>query len=159
MTINPNGKIPALVDGDVTIFESLAINLYLAKNYTSALYPDALSLEAQVFQWSIWGISEIEPLQMPIVIQKFFVAEEKRNDKLIAASQKQLLRPLKTLDDHLNGREWLIGDAFSIADLNLSAVMLLLQMIDYDYSAFTEVTRWANTCYARPALARARDLP
>ena len=96
---------------------------------------------------------------MPIVVQKFFVPEEKRNDKLIASSQKQLLRPLKTLDDHLNGRDWLISDGFSIADLNLSAVMLLLQMIDYDYSSFSEVTRWAGACYARPALARARKLP
>ena len=159
LAINPNGKIPALVDGDVTIFESMAINLYLAKNYAEGLYPRDAAMEALTFQWTVWGISEIEPLQMPVVVQKFFVPEEKRNDKLIASSQKQLLRPLKTLDDHLNGRDWLISDAFSIADLNLSAVMLLLQMIDYDYSSFSEVTRWASACYARPALARARKLP
>ena len=159
LAINPNGKIPSLVDGEVTLFESMAINLYLAKNYAQALYPQDPATEALTFQWSVWGISEIEPLQMPIVVQKFFMPEEKRNEKIISSSQKQLLRPLKTLDDHLNGRDWLIGDAFSIADLNLSAVMLLLQMIEYDYSSFSEVSRWASACYERPALARARELP
>ena len=158
LAINPNGKVPALVDGDVTIFESMAINLYLAKNYATELYPQAPGSEAQTFQWTVWGISEIEPLQMASLVQKIFVPEEKRNEKLIASSEKQLLRPLKTLDEHLKGRDWLVSDTFSIADLNLSAVMLLLQMIKFDYSSFSEVSRWATACYGRPALARAREL-
>ena len=159
LAVNPNGKVPSLTDGDVTLFESMAINLYLAKNYARDLYPDEPATEAQILQWTVWGISEIEPLQMPIVVQKFFVPDEKRNEKLIASSQKQLLRPLKTLDDHLKGRDWLVGEAFTIADLNLSAVMMLLQMVEYDYSSFAEVSRWASACYERPALARARQLP
>ena len=63
LAINPNGRIPALIDGDLVLFESMAINLYLAKTYGGALYPDNAADEARANQWSVWGISEIEPLQ------------------------------------------------------------------------------------------------
>ena len=159
LAVNPNGKVPALVDGDVVIFESMAINLYLAKHYAKSLYSEDAGLEAMIFQWSVWGISEIEPLQMPIVLHKFLLPEEKRNDKVIASSSKQLHKPLGILDEHLSGRQWLVGESFSIADLNLAAVMLLLGMVEFDYSNYSNVTRWATNCYARPALARAKDLP
>src|SRR5262245_39410304 len=60
--INPNGKVPALVDGDVTLFESMAINLYLVKKYDKAgLQPKSLEDEARAIQWSFWGMTEIEP--------------------------------------------------------------------------------------------------
>jgi len=156
LAVNPNGRVPALVDGDLTLFESLAINLYLAKKYGADLYPDTAESEALTWQWSVWALTEIEPLQMQIVVQKMFTPEEKRNDRLIASAEKQLARPLGVLDASLEGRSWLVGDAFSIADLNVSAVMLLLGMIKFDYSAHTNVTRWAEACYARPALARAQ---
>lgn len=158
LAVNPNGKVPTLIDGDVTIFESMAINLYLAKHYASELYPQDPALEAMVMQWSVWGISEIEPLQMPIVLHKFLLPEDRRNEKIIASSEKQLLRPLETLDNHLANRQWLVGDTFSIADLNLAAVMLLLSMVQYDYSRFSHASRWAAACYDRPALARAKAL-
>ena len=66
-----------------------------------------------------------------------------------------LQRPLKVLDAALAGRDWLLGDAFSVADLNLASVMHLMKNIRFDYSAHTNVQRWADACYARPALARA----
>ena len=81
LAINPNGKIPALVDGDLILFESMAINLYLAKQYAPSLYLERPDLEAQLFQWSVWGISEIEPLQMQIVLHTFLLPEEKRTRK------------------------------------------------------------------------------
>ena len=156
LATNPNGKIPALVDGDVTLFESMAINLYLAKNYGGDLYPADAATEGLTWQWSVWGISEIEPLQMAILVQKLFVAEEKRNEKLITSSAKQLARPLAVLDQTLSDRDWLATDQFSIADLNLAGVMLLLSVIEFEYSQYTHVKRWADACYARPALQRAQ---
>jgi glutathione S-transferase len=77
LTINPNGRIPALIDGDLVLFEPMAIKLYLAKTYGGALYPDNAADEVRVNQWSVWGISEIEPLQMQIVVQKLFIPEDK----------------------------------------------------------------------------------
>jgi len=156
LAVNPNGRIPALIDGDLTLFESMAINMYLAKTYGGDLYPTNAADEASTWQWSVWGISEIEPLQMQIVVQKLFTPEEKRKQKLIESAEKQLARPLSVLDDALKDRDYLVGDQFSIADLNVSAVMLLLPMVEFDYSAHTNVKRWADACYARPSLARAK---
>jgi glutathione S-transferase len=155
LAINPNGRIPALVDGDLTLFESMAINLYLAKRYGGALYPATAAAEARAWQWSVWAISEIEPLQMQIVIQTLFTPEEKRNPKVIPGAIKALQRPLKVLDAALAGREWLMGDSFSVADLNVSSVMLLLRDMHFDTRMHANVQRWTEACYARPALARA----
>ena len=153
LAVNPNGKIPALVDGELTIFESMAINLYLAKHYGGDLYPADAAAEALTWQWSFWGISEIEPLQMQMMLHTFLLPEEKRNERLVASSAKQLARPLAVLDKALDGRDWLIGDAFSIADLNVSAVMLLLvSMLKFDCSDYPNVSRWVSACHSREAL-------
>ena len=159
LAVNPNGRIPALIDGDLTLHESMAINLYLTKRYGGALYPANALDEARTWQWSVWAISEIEPLQMQIVIQMLFTPEEKKNPKVIPGATKALQRPLKVLDAALAGRDWLIGHAFSVADLNVASVMHLMKDIQFDYRAHANVQRWADACYARPALARALARP
>jgi len=155
LAVNPNGRIPALIDGDLQLFESMAINLYLTKRYGGALYPTNAQDEAKALQWSVWAISEIEPLQMQIVVQKLFTPEDKRNPKVIEFATKSLQRPLKVLDAALEGRDWLVGNAFSVADLNVASVMYLMKNIRFDYSEHANVQRWATACFARPALARA----
>lgn len=159
LAVNPNGRIPALIDGDLQLFESMAINLYLAKRYGGSLYPGNAQDEARAWQWSVWAISEIEPLQMQIVVQKLFTPEEKRNPKVVEGAGKGLQRPLKVLDAALAGRDWLIGDQFGVADLNVAAVMMLLKRINFGYAEHANVQRWAEACYARPALARAMARP
>ena len=156
LAVNPNGRIPALVDGDLTLFESVAINLYLAKRYGGSLYPSNAADEARAWQWSVWVMSEIEPLQMQIAIQKLFVAKDKRDAGVIEAATQGLQRPLKVLDAALEGRDWLVGGTFCVADLNVAAVMQVMKMINFDLSAHANVQRWAEACYARPALARAQ---
>jgi glutathione S-transferase len=159
LKINPNGRIPALIDGDLQLFESMAINLYLAKRYGGSLYPSNPQDEALAMQWSVWAISEIEPLQMQIVVQMLFTPEDRRNPRLVESAKKGLHRPLKVLDAALSENEWLVGDRFSVADLNVSAVMLLITRIDFSYSEYANVQRWATACYARPSLARAQARP
>ena len=156
LAVNPNGRIPALEDGDVRLFESMAINMYLAEKYSDGLLPQDAVARAQTWQWSIWGISEIEPLQMQIVVQKFFTPDEKKNEKVVAGAQKGLQRPLKVLDDALANHRYLLGDDFSLADLNLSSVMDLMNMIQLDVSEWSNVRRWLDDCYGRPSYASAK---
>lgn len=154
--VNPNGRIPALVDGDLQLFESMAINMYLAKKYAPSLLPADAQGEAQVWQWSVWGISEIEPLQMAMVVQQFFTPEEKRDQRTFDRAVRGLLRPLQVLDTHLQTHTWLLGEDFTLADLNLAGVMELLNMLQHDVSEFSEVRRWLDACYARPSYAAAK---
>ncbi len=155
LEVNPNGRIPALVDGDLTLVESMAINLYLTKRYGSILYPSNPQDEAHAWQWSVWAISEIEPLQMQMVIQLLFMPQEKRDAKVIERARKGLQRPLKVLNAALANRAFLLGDVFTVADLNVASVMYLFKSIEVDCSDYLHVTRWLAACYERPALARA----
>ena len=158
LDINPNGRIPALVDGDLKLFESMAINLYLTKHYAEDLYPANPEDEAKANQWSVWAISEIEPLQMQIVIQKFFVPKDKQDQAEIDQASKGLVRPLKVLDHALRDSDYLLGEKFSVADLNVAGVMLLLKAVNFDFDPFQNVSAWIDKCHARPALERARAL-
>ena len=158
LDINPNGRIPALVDGDLKLFESMAINLYLTKQYARDLYPTNPNDEAKANQWSVWAISEIEPLQMQIVIQKFFVPKDKQDQAEIDQASKGLVRPLKVLDHALRDSDYLLGEKFSVADLNVAGVMLLLKAVNFDFDPFQNVSAWIDKCHARPALERARAL-
>ena len=157
LAINPNGRIPALVDGDAMLFESMAINLYLTGRYAPQLHPGNDLDLAKTMQWSVWAISEIEPLQMQIVVQKFFSGGNP-DQSIIENAGKQLDRPLLVLDTHLATTNYLLGDEFSVADLNLAGVMLLLQMVDFDLSPYGKVSSWLNQCYNRDALKRAQAL-
>ena len=158
LEINPNGRIPALIDGDLKLFESMAINLYLTKHYAGDLYPPDPNDEAKANQWSVWAISEIEPLQMQIVIQKFFVPKDKQDQAEIDRASKGLVRPLKVLDHALRDSDYLLGEKFSVADLNVAGVMLLLKAVKFDFDPFQNVSAWIDKCHARPALERARAL-
>ena len=158
LEINPNGRIPALIDGDLKLFESMAINLYLTKHYAGDLYPTNLNDEAKANQWSVWAISEIEPLQMQIVIQKFFVPKDKQDQAVIDQASKGLVRPLKVLDHALRDSDYLFGEKFSVADLNVAGVMLLLKAVNFDFDPSQNVSAWIEKCHTRPALERVRAL-
>ena len=155
--VNPNGRIPALVDGETALFESMAINLYLTKHYAPALYPTEALNEAKAIQWSVWAISEIEPLQMQIVVQKFFTGGNP-DQVVIDAATESLGRPLAVLEQHLADSEYLVGSEFCVADLNLAGVMLLMKSIGFDFGQFSKVDDWLNRCWSREALARAQSL-
>jgi glutathione S-transferase len=156
LAVNPNGRIPALVDGDLTLFESMAINLHLARRYGGALYPAHAADEARAWQWSVWAISEIEPLQMQVVIQQLFTPEDRRDAQRIERATRALQRPLRVLDAALATQPMLLGDSFTVADLNVASVMLLMQRVGIGLADHPHVQRWTQACWSRPALARAQ---
>ncbi len=156
LAVNPNGRIPALVDGELQLFESMAINLYLTKNYGVRLLPEGAAGEAKVLQWSVWGISEIEPLQMQIVVQQFFTPEDKRDAEVVSRATQALARPLGVLNTALGEGHYLLGEEFTIADLNVAGVMDLLMMLQFDFSQWEHVARWLKACQERPSYSSAK---
>jgi glutathione S-transferase len=156
LAINPNGRIPALVDGDVTLFESMAINLYLAKKYDGGLRPKTLEDEARAVQWSFWGMTELEPHLMKVLLNRILLPESQRDAAEADAGARALQAPLRVLDDALAGSAFLLGDAFTIADLNVASVLSLANFAGFEFSNFERVKRWFDACIARPGAARAR---
>lgn len=156
LAINPNGRIPTLVDGDVTLFESMAINLYLAKKYDGGLQPKTLEDEARAVQWSFWGMTELEPPLMQLLLNRIMLPEEQRDADAVRAAEEAIAQPLRVLDDVLSERPHLLGDSFSIADLNVASVLSLALFVGFDLSSFSNAKRWFEGCVSRPAFARAR---
>jgi glutathione S-transferase len=149
LAINPCGKFPGFTDGDLKLFESLAINLYLAKKYgTGKLYPANSEDEARALQWTLWAATEIEPNAFPSLMVQLGYSK----DTAGAAAAAEKLKPaLKILDDCLKGRDYLLGNTFSIADLNAAAVMSMTRYGKIDISYAPNVLAWLDRCLSRPA--------
>ena len=147
LAINPNGKVPGFVDGNLKLFESLAIILYLCKRYgTGKLYPANIEDEGRTFQWTLWATNEVEPLLLPSLLVKFGMSTDTAGAK---ASAEKAKGPLKVLDDHLKGRQWLVGDSFSAADITVSACVAFAKYGEVDISYAPNVVAWLDRCMAR----------
>lgn len=153
LTINPNGKVPAIVDGDMTMFESMAITLYLAKRHgLGQLYPSKIEDEARAWQWSLWTATEAEPAMGPAVGWYFF---QRGSQSDFDESVKKLLQVSAVLEGALMGRQWLAGDRFSVADLNASSAMRIAKMMNVDFSSLPNLNGWLDRCLERHEKAMA----
>lgn len=151
LAINPNGRIPALVDGDLTLFESMAINLYLARKYGKDLWPANEAGEAHALQWSFWGMTEVEPFLITLLVQQVFTPEDQRRPDRVEEARQALVPRLAVLNNHLSGRPFLLGSKFTIADLNLSSVFSLAEVVKVDLAPYPNIKKWVETCFSRPA--------
>ena len=158
LKINPNGKVPTLVDGDFKLFESMAINLYLAaKHGKDGFFPASLEDQALCHQWSFWGMTEVEKPLLTVLIDMFMTAPDKRKPEAVAEAQKALPKPFGVLNGALQGREYLLGSTFTVADLNLASICSWAKPIKFDFGPFPNAGAWLDRCLARPAYKAARS--
>lgn len=157
--INPNGRIPAIQDGDVTLFESLAINLYLARKYGPTLWPTSPADEGRAYQWTIWAMTELEEPIISALMHRMFLPEAQRDPKKAEEAAARFVKPITVLDGALAGRQWLAGPEFTIADLNVAAVLMVAPMAGFDLGQAPNAAAWLGRCTARPALAKAQATP
>lgn len=159
LAINPGAKIPALVDGDVALFESLAITLYVAQNYgQGSLWPADAKGQALCLQWSMFAATELEPPGAARLVEFIFKSEADRDHDAIAAAAERIKAPLGTLESTLDGRPFLTGDAFNIADLNAACLVDYLVRTKFDLSPWPRVDDWIKRCLARPANQAVNDI-
>ena len=149
LAINPNGKVPGFQDGNLSLFESLAINLYLAKKYgTGELYPTNIEDEGRTFQWTLWAATEVEPLLIEAALCKFGILSDTTSAKAKAERAKT---PLQVLNNHLANRDWIIGSKFSVADLNVASVVAFARYGEVDITYAPKVAAWLDRSLARSA--------
>src|SRR6202162_2950254 len=111
LAINPNGRIPAIDDDGLKLWESMAINLYLAKKHDKGFWPKTLEGEALALQWSFWAMTEVEKPALAALLHRMFLPEDKRDPKLAEEGEQQLQKPLKVLDDALTSTGYLAGSS------------------------------------------------
>jgi glutathione S-transferase len=155
LKLNPNGHIPVLVDGDVILFESMAINLYLAHRYDRGLWPAKIEDVGRAYQWSFWVMTEVEEPLLAVLMNTALLPADQRDAKKLADARTRLAKPLGVLDAALAGRTWLVGDAFGVTDLNVASVLTWAKMVRFDLSTWPNVDAWLSRCGERPAAKKA----
>ena len=157
LAINPNGRLPVIVDGDFVLFESLAITLYLAKKHSlGKLYPATLEGEAKAWQWSLWALTEVDRGVNIWSLNAVRLPPQERDAARRDEALKVLAAPFKVLDAAVAEQDYLIGDDFTVADLNVAAV--ISRAIDMDLSAVPNLSAWLARCLDRPAAREALAL-
>lgn len=161
LRLNPNARVPVLEDDGLIIWESMAINLYLADRYGSApLWPSESRERAIVYQWSIWGQTEIDVMARH---RDRFSGDTER----AALARNETQARLTILDDALQQRAYLLGSDFTFADLNLAATLLEpWELARPDAGevrpgdrTFPAVGAWLTRCTSRVSWSHVRVLP
>ena len=157
LALNPNGRLPLIVDGDFVLPESLAITLYLAKKYAhGALYPAALEDEARLWQWSFWAVAEVDRGVNIWSLHAVRLPPNERDAALRNEALGVLAAPFAVLDAAVSKNPYLLGPDFTVADLNVAAV--ISRAVDMDLSAWPHLKNWLVRCLERPAARRAMEL-
>ena len=156
LRLNPNARIPTLVDGDLVLWESMAINLYLAQKYEGPMHCDA-SVMGLAAQWSFWAMLEMEALLLELLEHRAMLPEFARDVSKAERNELLLRRPLTVLDGALQQRSHLAGDAFTVADLNVASILAWGKMGRLNVSAYPALAKWLDACLARPAYGRLRE--
>lgn len=154
LKLNPNGHVPVIDDDGLILWESMACNLYLIKKHGGPLAPKSLSDEGRTLQWSFWVMTEMEKAALTLLEKRVYPDEV--TDADAAAAREELVPTLKVLEGALAGRDYLLGSVFTVADLNVAAVLSWLRIAKYDLAAFPIVADWLTRCLSRPANLAAR---
>lgn len=164
LAISPNNRMPAIVDhepaaeygpGPVPVFESGAILLYLARRAARFLPTDALGRK-ECEEWLFWQVGNLGP--MAGQLSHFVNYAEGEHPYAHRRYADEYHRCLAVLERRLRGRRYLLGDAYTIADMAAWPWVLIARPLGQPLDAFPEVSRWRAELKARPAVQRAVDL-
>lgn len=169
VSLNPNGKIPAILDPDgpdgtpLGLFESGAILLYLADK-TGRFIPKDANARWETIQWVFFQMGAIGPMFGQVGFFHKFAGKDIADKRPLQRYVDESTRLLKVLDTRLEGRTWIMGDDYTIADIatlgwvrNLVGFYEAGELVGFD--AFTNVAAWLERGLARPAVQRGLAIP
>jgi glutathione S-transferase len=173
LALNPMGKVPALVDGEIRLWESNAINWYVAEKYPETrLLPPSLAGRASVQRWLMFQAGHVSPPSITIFrktnprVRAFWKTDS--DPKAVEAAYQELGRYLPVLEQALAGRDWLEGD-FSLADIAYTPHFAALAegqagqdgqdgQDGFDFSPTPNIRAWLERMWARPAWKKATEM-
>ena len=152
LAISPLGQIPVLVDDDLILTESLAITLHIARCHGGMLGPQSLAETALMDQWALFAATAIEgPARAILNTVEAGGIGTAEGQAAIARSAQTLQRPLGRLQALFSGHPFLIGNRFTVADLNLAECLRYAQVYPVLIAEFPAVNDWLMRCQQRPA--------
>lgn len=169
LSLNPNGKIPAIIDPDgpngrpLALFESGAILLYLTDK-TGRLIPQDPALRYETIQWVFFQVGGIGPMFGQVGYFNKFAGRELEDKRPLERYRDEAIRLLDVIENRLEGRAWIMGDDFTIADISMLAwVRNLINFYEardlVDFDKLKHTPKWLERGLARPAVERGLQIP
>ena len=169
LSLNPNGKIPAIIDPDgpggkpLGLFESGAILLYLAEK-SGMLLPSDAAARYETIQWVFFQMASVGPMFGQLGFFHKFAGREYEDKRPLQRYQQESKRLLGVLETRLEGRQWIMGQDYTIADIallgwvrNLVGFYEAGDLVEFD--SFKRVGKWLEQGLARPAVQRGLNIP
>jgi glutathione S-transferase len=157
LALNPMGRVPAIDDDGLILWESLAINLHLARKHgrASGLGPADAAEDALVGQWTLYAATELEPGAHEVLVQTLNLPPDQRDAAKRDAALAGLGRALGVLDAALAaGGGFLVGRRFTVADLNVACMIFYLRGAEGALAPYPGVAAWNRAILERPAYRR-----
>ncbi len=149
LKLNPNGKVPVLVDDDFVLWESYAINEYLAAKYKPGLLGRTPEEKAKISQWSWWSALHVQKYFDVILL--FVLYNVGTKEEAIAAGEG-VKKYLAIFEAYILDKDYVVGKEFTLADLNLGSVINIGVGLNYDFTPYPAIMSWLGRMKTRPAM-------
>jgi GST-like protein len=159
LTINPMGRVPVLVDGDLTLWESHAILAYLGEK-TGRLWPGSAAGRADALKWLFFLSQHIMPPAGEVALRvRAKVSGIPADEAVIARGEKALTTVLPIVEGHLAHNRWMLGTEFSLVDCAYCPVFNVIEKAGFGFAGFPKVGAYLDALRARPAWQQTPKLP
>lgn len=154
LKLNPNGKVPSIVHDGTAMWESAALTIYLGETFgvERNLFPAPGPQRGQAMTWIVWtNVTFGEAVGRFARNTSDWVPQEQHNAAAAEAAQKDITNCLRILDEHLQGKSYLVGESYTLADTHLNSFTDWLRYMNMDLSAYPNLAAWSARCTDRPA--------
>jgi glutathione S-transferase len=149
--VNPAGKIPVLVDGDVMLTESVAIVLYLAEKYPEKrLVPTDLDERAQLYRWLLFAVTELEQPLWRISRHTAIYPKDRRLPDDVVLAREDFAPMAQVMEEHMSGRQFVVGDCVSVGDFVLAYTLDWANLVGL-LADCPQLQRYLERMYQRPS--------
>ena len=149
--LNPNGKVPTIVDQDFVLWESNSCTRYLsARHGADTLYPDNLKTRSSAERWMDWQISTVSPTLVPVFWGLIRTPPKERNAEEIEKARKKLSANLSILDTHLKNSKYIAGESFTMGDIPIGITAYRWYNMEMEREPYQDLKRWYDLLCDRP---------
>ena len=148
--LNPNARVPTIDDDGFILWESAAINLYLAEKHKSPLWPTDQKGKGRMLQWAFFIANDVELNMVTVMQNRVLFPPEKRNAALADECDAKLQPKLKVLDDFLAKNGFFGGERWNMADFMVASVCFSFTVMKYDLSKYPHFQKWLMASVERP---------
>jgi glutathione S-transferase len=157
--LNPNQRVPTIDDDGVVMWESGAINLYLAEKYKSPLWPRDIAGKARMLQWTFYIANDIEQPMITIMRNRHMLPPEQRNAKSADDAEQQLTPKMQVMEQYLAKSRNFDGNVWGMADFMVACVTYSMWINKFPLlEKFPKFKAWLDASVERPAAKEARKL-